>query len=121
MNCDTITMQPSWVGDLLHQWALRDWCDVQRDLGYPRVSPAFARSASSAVECDDVTGYSAAEGAAMTAAVEWLQRDHPEHWRALARSIRAWSRLALEPRDGDDELVAEAGVMLAGYIDALLD
>jgi len=120
MSCDTITMQPSWVEDLLHQLDAREWGGVRRDLGYPSTSPTFARLAGGSVECEDVTGYSAAEGRAMAEAVEWLHQHHPEHWRALSRSMRAWSRLILQPRDDDEVLVAEAGVMLAQRVDEIL-
>ena len=120
MSCDTITMQPSWIEDLLHQWESRSWGDVRRELGYPSTSPTFARLAGGSVECEDVTGYSAAEGRAMAEAVEWLGQHHPEHWRALSRAMRAWSRLTLQPRDDDHTLVTEAGVMLAQRIDEIL-
>jgi len=115
-----IKMQPDWVNDLLGQWAAGEWRDVQQDLGFPSVSPMFAKAVGSAFEAEDVTGYSHAEVRAMTAAVDWLQLHHTEHYRALSRQYRAWTRSTLERKDGDRELVLEAGRMLEKYIDEVL-
>jgi hypothetical protein len=67
-----------------------------------------------------VTGYSHAELRAMVAGVDWLQLHHPEHYRALSREFRTWTRRTLERREGDDQLVREAGRMLEKYIDETL-
>lgn len=114
-----IRLQPDWIGDLMRLWVAQDWADVQDKLGYPEVSPMFALGLGSSTE-DDVTGYSAAEGRAMSAAVEWLRLVHWEHWRALSRQFRPHLRAELPPKDGDRELVLEAGKMLADYIDKVL-
>jgi hypothetical protein len=115
-----IRIEPDWVGELLGQWAGKDWSDAQQELGYPTVSPMFAKAVGSSFELEDVTGYSHAELRAMVAAVDWLQLHHADHWRALSREFRAWSRSTLEEKPGDRERVLEAGRMLANYIDNVL-
>lgn len=115
-----IRLQPEWVGELVSMWAARDWADAQQDLGFPTVSPMFAKSMGTAFEAEDVTGYSSAEVRAMAAAVDWLKLVHPDHYRALSREFRTWTRRTLEAKDGDRELVLEAGQMLAEYIDKVL-
>lgn len=115
-----IRIEPDWVGELLSQWAGKDWFDAQQDLGFPTVSPMFAKAVGTSFELEDVTGYSHAELRAMIAAVDWLQLHHPEHWRALSREFRIWTRSTLERKDGDDALVLEAGTLIAKYIDDVL-
>jgi hypothetical protein len=115
-----IRIQPDWVGELLGQWAAKDWSDAQHDLGFPTVSPMFAKAVGTSFESEDVTGYSRAELRAMVAGVDWLQLHHPEHYRALSREFRTWTRRTLARRDGDDQLVREAGRMLEKYIDETL-
>lgn len=113
-------IEPDWVGELLGQWAGRDWADARDDLGYPKVSPMFAKAMGSSTEWEDPTGYSHAELGAMVAAVDWLQLMHPDHWRALSREFRSWSRNTLEEKPGDRERVLEAGRLLEKYIDDVL-
>lgn len=115
-----IRLQPDWVGELLGQWAAKDWSDAQHELGFASVSPMFAKAVGTSFECEDVTGYSHAELRAMVAGVDWLQLNHPEHWRALSREFRTWTRRTLERKDGDDTLVLEAGRLLEKYIDETL-
>ena len=115
-----IRLQPDWVGELVSMWAARDWADAHGDLGYPTVSPMFARAVGNVTEWEDPTGYSSAELRAVVAAVDWLQTNHPEHWRALSREFRTWTRRTLEAKEGDRELVLEAGLLLANYIDEIL-
>lgn len=115
-----IRLQPEWVGELVSQWAASDWAAAQQDLGFPTVSPMFARAIGTVTECEDVTGYSSAELRAVAAAIDWLQLAHPEHWRALSREFRTWTRRTLERKDGDDQLVLEAGTLIANYIDEIL-
>ena len=115
-----IRIEPDWVGELLGQWAASDWRDAQQDLGFPSVSPMFAKAVGSSFETEDVTGYSHAELRAMVAGVDWLQLNHPEHYRALSREFRTWTRRTLEQRDGDDQLVMEAGRFLEKFIDETL-
>lgn len=115
-----IRLQPEWVGELLSMWAAKDWADAQHDLGFPDVSPMFAKAVGMATEFEDPAGYSSAELRAVAAAVDWLQGAHPEHWRALSREFRTWTRRTLPRREGDDALVLEAGKFLADYIDKVL-
>ena len=115
-----IRLQPEWIGELVSMWAAKDWLDSQDELGYPQVSPMFAKAVGTVTESEDVTGYSSAEMRAMAAAIEWLHLRHPEHWRALSREFRQWTRATLERREGDDVLVIQAGEMLAKYIDEVL-
>ena len=116
-----IRLQPEWIGELVSQWAARDWADAQHDLGFPTVSPMFAKAVGTVTEFEDVTGYSSAEIRAVCAAVDWLQQQHPDHWRALSREFRTWTRRTLERKEGDDQLVLEAGKMIADYVDKILD
>lgn len=115
-----IRLQPDWVGELVSQWAASDWNAAQQDLGFPTVSPMFAKAVGTVTEFEDVTGYSSSEMRAVAAAIDWLQVVHPEHWRALSREFRTWTRRTLERKDGDDQLVLEAGQMIAEYIDKVL-
>lgn len=115
-----IRLQPDWIGELVSMWAAKDWSDAHGALGYPTVSPMFARAVGIVTESEDVTGYSSAELRAMAAAIDWLQLHHPEHWRALSREFRVWTRSTLPRQDGDDALVLEAGALLAKYIDEIL-
>ncbi len=113
-------IKPDWVGELLGQWAANDWRNAQQDLGFPSVSPMFARAVGTSFELEDVTGFSRAEFRAMVAAVDWLHLNHPDHWRALSREFKGWTRRALEAKEGDRELVLEAGRLLEKYIDTAL-
>ena len=115
-----IRLQPDWVGELVSQWAASDWAAAQQDLGFPTVSPMFSKAMGSVTEFEDVTGYSSAELRAVAAAIDWLQLVHPEHWRALSREFRTWTRRTLKRGDNDDALVLEAGKMIAEYIDNIL-
>jgi hypothetical protein len=115
-----IRIEPDWVGELLGQWAAKDWADAQHDLGFPTVSPMFAKAVGTSFELEDVTGYSHAELRAVVAAVDWLKLHHPDHWRALSREFRTWTRRTLDEKSGDRERVLEAGRMLEKYIDDVL-
>lgn len=115
-----IRIKPEWCGELLSMWAAKDWSDAQMDMGYPSVSPMFAKTTAFASESEDVEGYSSAELRAMTAAVEWLHLNHPDHYRALSREFRQWTRSKTEGKEGDDQRVLEAGKMIAEYIDKVL-
>jgi hypothetical protein len=112
-------LQPDWVADLAAAWAREDWNDLAQAMGYPSVSPMF-KSVAGADTTDDATGYSQAETKAMAAAMEWLHLRHYEHWRALARALRPHLREQLPAGERDGELLAQAGPMLAEYIDQVL-
>jgi len=116
-----MTHPPDWVRDLLGLWAHQDWAAAQGELGYPTVSPMFSRAVGTQAECEDVTGYSSEELRVMGQAIDWLQSDHPEHWRALSRSFRPWTRAALERKDGDEVLAIEAAILIANFMDQKLD
>jgi len=116
-----IKMEPEWIGDLLGLWIRQEWGDMHYALGYPIVSPMFAKAVGIVAEVEDAGGYSSAELRAMTAAIDWLQVNHAEHYRALARELRPWARKSLEAKDGDELLVLQAGKMIADYIDKVLD
>jgi hypothetical protein len=113
-------IKPDWVGELLGQWASSDWRNAQLDLGFPDISPMFAKAVGTSFELDDVGGFSRSEVQTTIAAVEWLQQHHPEHWRALLREFRPWTRSTLQAHAVDSELVLEAGRMLEKYIDDAL-
>ena len=115
-----MTQPPEWVKDLLGLWAHQDWAGAQGQLGLPTVSPMFAKAVGSGVEAECVTGYSSEELRVMGQAIDWLLAEHPDHWRALSRSIRPWTRPKLERKDGDDALVTQASVMIANFIDTRL-
>ncbi len=115
-----IKFDPDWVGELLHLWSRQDWSDSHHALGYPTVSPMFARAIGSVAETEEVAGYSRAEVRAMTAAIDWLQVNHAEHYRALSRELRPWSRKTLEAKPNDELLVLQAGHLIADYIDKML-
>ncbi len=115
-----IRLEPDWVGELVSMWAAKDWADAQNDLGFPTVSPMFSKAVGTVTEFEDATGYSSAELRAMTAAVEWLKLTHEDHYRALSREFRTWTRRTMERKDNDEQLVLEAGRMLAEYIDNIL-
>lgn len=115
-----IRMHPEWIGELLGQWAGSEGAEARSSLGYPQISPMFAKSVGSSIEAEDVTGYSSAEQRAMVAAVEWLHLTHYDHWRALSREFKGWTRKELEAKPGDRELVLDAGRLLADYIDSVL-
>jgi len=117
---EMIRLQPEWVGELVSMWAANDWSEAQLKLGFPTVSPMFSMSTAHGIDAGDVTGYSNAELRAMAAGIDWLQKNHPEHYRALSREFRTWTRRTLERRDDDDQLVLEAGHLLAEYVDRLL-
>ena len=111
---------PEWVRDLLGLWASRDWSDAQQELGFPTVSPMFAPAVGQSAEAEDPTGFSSAEMRAMAAAVDWLHLVHPDHWRALSRELRPWTRRTLEAKPGDRHLAIEAASLIEKYIDNVL-
>ena len=116
-----IRLEPAWLGELLAHYVRSDWDDARGELGYPQVSPMFRKAVGSSFELEDVTGYSSAEMRAMAHAIDWLQAQHAEHWRALSREFRTWTRSTLPAKPGDEQLVLEAGILLAKKIDDLLD
>lgn len=116
-----IKLEPEWIGDLLGLWSRQDWHDSERHLGFPTVSPMFAKAVGVVAETEEVAGYSSAELKAMTAAIDWLQVHYAEHYRALSRELRPWARKNLVATDDDPLLVLQAAKMVADYIDKILD
>lgn len=108
---------PDWVRDLLGLWAAQDWAGSQGELGFPPVSPMFAKAVGNSIEAEDVTGYSSEELRVMGQAIDFLQAHHPEHWRALSRSFRPWTRRTLVAKQGDEALAIEAAIMIGNFID----
>lgn len=108
-------IQPSWVGELLMEWRRGDWAPSSMRMP---TAASFVRERDD----DDVSngGYSSIELGAMYAAVEWLQAEHPEHWRVLNRTLRPGAASQIPERLGDHQLLAEVGTLLAKKVDALL-
>lgn len=115
-----IRIKPEWCGELLSMWAAKDWSDAQGELGFANVSPMFSKTMAFSSETEDVEGYSSAELRTMSAAVEWLHVNHPDHYRALSREFRQWTRAKTQAKEGDEQRVLEAGKMIAEYIDKVL-
>ena len=113
-------MTKNWVKDLLGLWAGKDWRDAHMPLGLPAVSPMFRHAIGSQPE-EELSGYSTVEVKAMAEAVDWLSEQYPDHWRALSREIRPWTRRDLQKTDNDEQLVAEAMKFLEKYVDDVLD
>ena len=107
----------AWVRELLQVWADGDRAQVRRELGF-RTPPAW-RDAAGDDEAD-AGGYSALEVRAVAAAVDWLREAHPEHWRALSRLYRPWTRKTLPGGPQDASLVGEAYALLAARVDRQL-
>lgn len=110
---------PTWVDDLLLVWAAGDASEIRRNSGYPSVSPAF-RDVVSSDEDGESGGYSTQEVRAVFAAVDWLHLAHPLHWRALTRRWRPWLRESLPAHPDEARLAAEAGKLIADYVDQVL-
>lgn len=112
-------LDPPWAAELLSNWSRAEWRDAQFELGLPTVSPTFRGLLEVSSEVD-VTGYSSAEVQAVAAAVEYLHVQYPEHYRALCRFFRPWSKSKLPAGADDDRLLSEAVKMVAEYVDKTL-
>lgn len=117
---DTATYPAStvWIRDLLGLWASRDDAVATQGMGYPTASPYAI--ADEDENTDDLTGYSTMELEAMNAAVMWLGKAHPDHWRALSREYRPWTRRTLAAKVGDTHLVKIALELLGKHINEAL-
>lgn len=109
-----------WIRDLLGLWAHRDEQAAAQNLGYPSVACGFGLTSEEADESEDPTGYSLAEIEAMAGAVMWLAQSYPDHWRALSREFRPWTRRTLRAMPGDDGLAAKGLTMLGEYVNKKL-
>ena len=84
-----IRLQPDWIGELLGHWAKSDWDQARDDLGFPQVSPMFAKAVGTILEAEDVTGYSSAETRAMAAAVSCPLSVPPQPIASMVAAISA--------------------------------
>jgi len=114
-----LNLDPPWIGDLLGLWVSRERHSPAAELGWPTVSPSFAGMAE-ATEAEEVTGYSLAELAALSDALEWLAAKHPVEYAALNVFFRPSliQRSRLGVRSARDALAG--GRLLADYIDRKL-
>lgn len=110
---------PPWAVELLTNWSRAEWRDAQFELGLPSVSPTFRGLLEVSSEVD-VSGYSAAEVQAVAAAVEHLHAKHAEHYRALSRFFRPWSKSKIAAIDDEERLLREAIQMVADFVDKTL-
>lgn len=109
-----------WVRDLLGLWSSRDTAAATQNMGFPTSSAGFGLACEEMDESEDTGGYSQAEIDAMNGAAMWLAQHHPDHWRALSRAYRPWTRRTMPEKPGDAELVGEGLEMLGKYIDKRL-
>lgn len=116
-----IRLQPDWIGELVSLASKDDWADTTSALDYPSVSPMFKRLIPSMAESDDVTGYSSAELTACKAGIEWLSQHHPAEYAALAWEFQPWKRKHLAKHKDHQDLVMQAGALLAKFVDRLCD
>jgi hypothetical protein len=109
-----------WVIDLLGLWADRDLHDQDFRLGFPSVSPTFARFESHSSDNADVWDYTETEIEAMGTAVDKLAENHPDLWKALMRSVKPWFRKSTVNDADETELVKKAVVLLEKYVNEAL-
>lgn len=110
-------LQPEWVGELVSICSSDDWADAQQPLSWSSVSPMFRRLMPEMAETDDATGYSSAEVRACKAGLDWLARDHPVEFSALAWEFQAWRRSHIERHQDHDALAQTAARLLADFVD----
>ena len=113
-----IRLQPDWIGELVSVCSADDWADLQNPLDFPNVSPMFRRLLPNLAETEDAGGYSSIEVRACKAGIEWLSREHPEHYAALAWEFQSWKRKHLDKPQDHERLVLEAGKLLAKFVDS---
>jgi len=115
---ERLGLEPAWVEDLLGIWSGSDMRTETSRLGFSPVSPMFERMGESE-SVDTDAGYSSLEVAAVKAATERLQREHPDEWTAIQRAFRPWVRHEIE--GGDDQAVLKtAAWRVAEWIDQAL-
>jgi len=112
-------LNPPWAEELLRNWAEDGWREAQIDLGLPKVCPSF-RGLTEISDEVDVGGYSPAEVKAIAAAVDHIKLTSPDHYRALSRHFRPWTRGQMQHETGDDLRLQEAVQMIADYVDKTL-
>lgn len=116
-----IRLEPDWVGELVSMAAKDDWSATTSALDYPTVSPMFRKLLPEVTETDDATGYSSAELAACKAGIEWLSKNYPAEYAALAWEFQPWKRKHLERSSDHHALVMYAGRLLAKFVDRFCD
>lgn len=114
-----IRLEPEWIGELVSMAAKDDWSDTTSSLDYPTVSPMFRKLIPEMAESDDVTGYSSAEMRACKAGIEWLSKNYPNEYAALAWEFQPWKRKIIDKSDDHHALVMYAGRLLAKFVDAM--
>ena len=114
-----IRLEPDWIGELASMAAKADWSDATSALDYPNVSPMFRKLMPEMAESDDVTGYSTLELAACKAGIEWLGKNYPDEYAALAWEFQPWKRTIIDKHDDHHALVLYAGRLLAKFVDAM--
>lgn len=114
-----MSLGPAWACELLANWSRSEWRDAEFELGLPTVSPTFRGLLEVSTEID-VSGYSSAEVHAVAAAVEHLHIKQPDHYRALSRFFRPWSKSTLAASDDEERLLREAIQMVADFVDKTL-
>ena len=113
-----IRLKPDWIGELVSLAAKEDLSDATAQLDYPSISPMFRRLMPEIAESSDVTGYSSAELAACKAGIEWIGKNYPEEYAALAWEFQPWKRKLIDKHEDHHALVMYAGRLLAKFVDA---
>ena len=113
-----IRLQPEWIGELVSVCAADERAAMHDRLDYPAVSPMFAKLLPNLAEADEAGGYSSLEVRACKAGLEWLLREHPALYAALAWEFQAWRRSQMDKPDDHEKLAMEAGRMLAKFVDS---
>jgi len=115
-----VKIEPEWVADLVRKCLASDWSGLDASLGYPSVSPMFARLIPDLASTKDVSNCLSAETQACKEGLEWLSETHPDAHAALAWQFQRWSRKFTPKQKDHDLLVQQAAALLAQYIDKKL-
>ena len=113
-----IRLQPDWIGELLSVCAADERAAMHDRLDYPAVSPMFARLLPNLAEADEAGGYSSLEVRACKAGLEWMAREHPALYAALAWEFQTWRRAQMTRAEDHERLAMEAGLLLAKFVDS---
>lgn len=103
----------TFIEELLNAWSSVDRSDIGKELGYPRVSPAFKH----VVNTDDTEEpfeLSRAEVQIISLAVAELATQSPAEFDAIGRRFRPWAHGS--PREDDDYLLQMAYTRLQKII-----
>lgn len=113
-------IEPEWVADLVRMCSASDWSGLNASLGYPSVSPMFARLIPDLASTENVSSDLSAEMQACKEGLEWLSKAHPDAYAALAWQFQRWRRKFTPQQQDHDLLVQQAATLLARYIDKKL-